>query len=259
MPKTPPPLLGFNNNVKHRGRIFHIQTEDSGVKRPHVITHLFADGGRIVKSKKTTYAEHVGEAEMNPLVRKVMKEQHKAMFIALRGGDFDDLIEEICGPHPLPATPLPAKLQAAKDRAEKAAREKEAATAAAASPSSSEEAAPQPKSRRSLSNPALRRVTPPVRPALASQELDIDVEKQLADPPVPAGATPVHGTPIAAAKADAEVADRASARPSRYAPSRPAAIFDSRPDEASIFGGGISEQSLDDVILSYIAEDLEDE
>ena len=107
--------------------------------------------------------------------------------------------------------------------------------------------------------------------ALAKQqELDIDVEKQLADerpPPKPAGATPVHGTP-AVAHPSAETQplqvasgadDRSSNRPSRYAPSRPAAIFDSRPDEGSIFGGGISEQSLDDVILSYIAEDLDDE
>jgi hypothetical protein len=46
----------------------------------------------------------------------------------------------------------------------------------------------------------------------------------------------------------------------RYAPSRPAAIFaTTRPPEgASIFGEDlISEKSLDEVILSYLAEDLE--
>ncbi|HVY45248.1 MAG TPA: hypothetical protein VHB21_05180, partial [Minicystis sp.] len=46
----------------------------------------------------------------------------------------------------------------------------------------------------------------------------------------------------------------------RYAPSRPAAIFAaSRPhDGASIFGEDlISEKSLDEVILSYLAEDLD--
>ena len=41
MPKTPPPLLGFNNNVRHRGRVFHIQREDSGIKIPRIVTHLF--------------------------------------------------------------------------------------------------------------------------------------------------------------------------------------------------------------------------
>ena len=32
--------VGFNNNVKYKERTFHIQTEDSGLDKPHVITHL---------------------------------------------------------------------------------------------------------------------------------------------------------------------------------------------------------------------------
>src|SRR5258708_2921726 len=87
------PLLGFNNNVKHRGRLFHIQTEDSGIRHPHVITHLFMDGGRILKTVKTSYAEHVGSDRLSNVVRDLMKEQHKTMFIALRGGQFDYVLE----------------------------------------------------------------------------------------------------------------------------------------------------------------------
>src|SRR5690348_1895778 len=88
------PLLGFNNNVKHRGRLFHIQTEDSGIKHPHVITHLFADGGRILKTVKTSYAEHLGNERLSDLVRELMKEQHKTMFIALRDGEFDHVFDD---------------------------------------------------------------------------------------------------------------------------------------------------------------------
>ncbi len=40
---------GFNHNVKYKGQVFHVQTEDSGVENPHIITHLFL-GGNIVKS-----------------------------------------------------------------------------------------------------------------------------------------------------------------------------------------------------------------
>ncbi|MCU0681470.1 MAG: hypothetical protein MUF34_04290 [Polyangiaceae bacterium] len=93
MAKGPSPLLGFNNNVRHRGKIFHIQTEDSGVRHPHVITHLFSDGGRIIKTTKTSYADHIGDEGMAIAVRQLMKEQHKAMFLALRNGLFDDAIE----------------------------------------------------------------------------------------------------------------------------------------------------------------------
>ena len=95
--KAPSPLLGFNNNVRHKGRVFHIQTEDSGVRHPHVITHLFADGGRILKSTKTSYTEHLGQTSMAETVRAMMQEQHKAMFIALRDGQFDHLFEDAGG------------------------------------------------------------------------------------------------------------------------------------------------------------------
>ena len=93
MAKFQSPLLGYNNNVRHKNRVFHIQTEDSGVNHPHIITHLFMDGGRILKSVKKSYAEHVGADGMNDIVRGMMKEQHKAIFIALRDGQFDDLVD----------------------------------------------------------------------------------------------------------------------------------------------------------------------
>lgn len=93
MAKFQSPLLGYNNNVRHKGRVFHIQTEDSGVNHPHIITHLFMDGGRILKSVKKSYAEHVGTDNMSETVRVMMKEQHKAMFIALRDGQFDPLVD----------------------------------------------------------------------------------------------------------------------------------------------------------------------
>src|SRR5215203_790783 len=93
MAKFQSPLLGYNNNVRHRGRVFHIQTEDSGVKHPHIITHLFMDGGRILKSVKRSYAEHLGAEGMQDTVKQLMKEQHKAMFIALRDGQFDHLLD----------------------------------------------------------------------------------------------------------------------------------------------------------------------
>src|SRR5580698_4075374 len=91
--KYPSPLLGYNNNVRHKGKVFHIQTEDSGVKYGHIITHLFMDGGRILKSVKTSYSEYLGNERMAEIVKEMMKSQHKSMFIALRDGKFDHLLE----------------------------------------------------------------------------------------------------------------------------------------------------------------------
>jgi pSer/pThr/pTyr-binding forkhead associated (FHA) protein len=84
--------VGFNNNVKYNKLIFHIQTEDSGLDRPHIITHLFADGGRIIKSHKRVYANEVKRDDIAKYVRALMKGQHMEMAIMLREGRFDEVI-----------------------------------------------------------------------------------------------------------------------------------------------------------------------
>ena len=85
--------VGFNNNVKYKALLFHIQTEDSGLDKPHIITHLFADGGRIIKSHKRTYADEVSRPDVSPFVRALMKAQHMEMAVLLREGKFDEVIE----------------------------------------------------------------------------------------------------------------------------------------------------------------------
>jgi hypothetical protein len=85
--------VGFNNNVKYKNQTFHIQTEDSGLDKPHVITHLFADGGRVIKSHKRTYASEVARPDVAPYVRQLMKGQQLEMALGLREGRFDAIIE----------------------------------------------------------------------------------------------------------------------------------------------------------------------
>jgi len=82
--------VGYNTNVRHKGNLYHIQTEDSGVKRPHVITQLFADGGRIIASEKTSYQEHVEAENIAVIVKQLMQDQHKRVFIGLRDGVYDE-------------------------------------------------------------------------------------------------------------------------------------------------------------------------
>jgi pSer/pThr/pTyr-binding forkhead associated (FHA) protein len=85
--------MGFNNNIKFRSHVFHVQTEDSGLDQPHVITHLFADGGRVIKSHKRNYDAEVNRPDVAEYVRSLMKSQHLEMCLALREGRFDAIIE----------------------------------------------------------------------------------------------------------------------------------------------------------------------
>ena len=55
-------LVGYNHNIKHKGKEYHIQTEDSGESSMMITTLLYCDG-TIVGSKKTNYAKVAAEYE----------------------------------------------------------------------------------------------------------------------------------------------------------------------------------------------------
>ena len=91
-------LSGYNTNVKHRGVLFHVQTEDSGVRNPHVITHLYHQG-TILASEKSEYRHLLDQADdLESAVKGQMEGQHKEMLRRLRRGVFDELIDERLGP-----------------------------------------------------------------------------------------------------------------------------------------------------------------
>ena len=89
-------LSGFNTNFRYRGVLFHVQTEDSGLDNPHVITHLF-HGGNIMASQKRDYSSRLGEGEIEDAVRKLMEGQHKAMLKQLSRGEHDEVIRQRLG------------------------------------------------------------------------------------------------------------------------------------------------------------------
>lgn len=89
------PILGYNHNVRYRGLVFHVQTEDSGVAAPHVFTHLF-HGGVILSTRKLVYDAGASE----DVIRSLMQAQHKAVLKELRRASFDDKIDEYLGGTP---------------------------------------------------------------------------------------------------------------------------------------------------------------
>ena len=249
---SPSPLLGYNTNVRHKGKVFHIQTEDSGVKYGHIMTHLFTDGGRILKSVKTSYAEYVGNERMGDIVREMMKQQHKAMYIALRDGKFDALDD---GDAPPSSRSVPGRNQAGRGA--------QGATRAEERPSVDPQFGRGEPEELMLDVDALERATAQVEdsePALRSSSdlppppAHLLREKKSAPGTTPSEATSGRRPPSAAAPPGPGSGER------RYAPTRPASIFgQAKPQRGkSIFGEDLmGDKSLDEVILSYLADDPE--
>ncbi|WP_437731921.1 hypothetical protein [Sorangium sp. So ce1335] len=184
--------------------MFHIQTEDSGIRHPHIITHLFADGGRILKTTKTSYAEHVGQASLAETVRGMMKEQHKAMFIALRDGHFDYLFDDTAAPPTsAAAAPAPPPAAEASKPARPPAPSSPEGAGALKAPPPSRPLTPEPPRPKPAAAPAPA-PTPPPRPAA----------------PAPPPAARPAAAPLGAAPPRAPAAEPAPAAPAS-ARSRP--------------------------------------
>lgn len=83
---------GFNTNIRYQGRIFHVQTEDSGEANPYIITLLY-EGGAILFSKKRSYESELASEDLESSVRALMEEQHRAMVQALKSGALEEVID----------------------------------------------------------------------------------------------------------------------------------------------------------------------
>jgi hypothetical protein len=116
-------ITGFNTNVRHRGRMFHVQTEDSGREHPHVISHVYFRG-TILASEKREYAELLGRPDLTSQVRRLMDEQHRAMVERLKSGELDAAIAERLGEEP--SRSPPAAKPAPRNAAERPRSEPEA-------------------------------------------------------------------------------------------------------------------------------------
>ena len=89
-------ITGANTNVRYRGIVFHVQTEDSGRANPHIISHVY-HGGTILSSEKTEYKDHLESDDLVEIVKGLIESQHARMLERLQGGGFDDVISQRLG------------------------------------------------------------------------------------------------------------------------------------------------------------------
>lgn len=109
------PQLGYNHNIPHRGRLYHVQTEDSGLAKSHIFTHVFYDG-TIVASNKVDYKLKLESENLDAVIIALMQDSHKSMIRQLRSGTFDEKIVKFIGAHPETATKPEAVPAAPPDR-----------------------------------------------------------------------------------------------------------------------------------------------
>jgi hypothetical protein len=81
-------ITGFNTDIKHNDKVYHIQTEDKGMQNPYIESLVYV-GGEILASKKTSYAEQVKTGVDEKWIGSLMEQQHRTMIAAIKRGRFD--------------------------------------------------------------------------------------------------------------------------------------------------------------------------
>ena len=264
--KPSAPVVGFNHNVKYGERVYHVQTEDSGLPHAHYITHLFV-GGNIIASIKTSYADRAELPDLAKSVRSLMEAQHKQMLKRLVAGDFQEQAAKLVAQHYEPGVLADGTNTASY------------VNTTPSDPTLAPVAKPAPP------RPAARPATPAAAPKTPLPPIVRRPPPQLA--PLPRPAAPAQAQPVAQAIAPAQPRTPGQALPSvtrgPMAPSKPlppprmAQVVTPKPPptaKPSVFSDGpvemphedlptlfaeelISEKSLDEVILAFLSADLD--
>jgi len=100
-------ITGYNTDVRHRGLVFHVQTEDKGLSNPCVESLVYV-GGQILTRKKSDYAKLVKEGEGKDAIAALMERQHRQTISDIRSGQLDVQVAEQLGPIASGPPPAPS-------------------------------------------------------------------------------------------------------------------------------------------------------
>lgn len=94
-------ITGFNTDIRHNDKVYHVQTEDKGVGNPYIESLVYV-GGEILASKKTSYAEQLRSGIDDKWIGGLMEQQHRTMIAAIKRGRFDQPADTTKASQPIP-------------------------------------------------------------------------------------------------------------------------------------------------------------
>ncbi len=91
-------ITGYNTDVRHGNRVFHVQTEDKGLANPKIETLIYV-GGEILDNYRASYEDLLATTVISePIIQERMDEQHRAVIRDIKNGKYDltppDLLEQ---------------------------------------------------------------------------------------------------------------------------------------------------------------------
>jgi hypothetical protein len=130
-------ITGFNTDVKHGDTVYHVQTEDKGLKNPLILSLIYVKGA-ILDAFRIRYQDFLASDQFSEaLLQKILEFQHRQIVGAIKRGKYhkgmtlEDYVEgdfifhltsaiesATAGKHEPPIPPLPEPPQAPLPKAE---------------------------------------------------------------------------------------------------------------------------------------------
>lgn len=70
-------ITGYNSAIKYKEEVFHIQTEDRGLKAARIDTIIYKNGGAILHRKRLSYKDILACENLPEIVSELMAEMHE--------------------------------------------------------------------------------------------------------------------------------------------------------------------------------------
>lgn len=235
-------ITGYNHNVKYKEKMFHVQTEDSGVKNPHIITLLYY-GGNILESVKSSYSELLSKPDLEEVLSALMQKQHKEMLRGLVSGRFDTRIDERAKNAAFLNGPAPLNVDAGAQHSSSfgfgGARPQEKPTA------------PKPQNEAAAASAPATVATPPSASEPSAQTPSTASPASDAPPPVDIAATVIPAAADGSFKTEGSLLDAFAKATSTLDANELIAALDSGNDDY-VFGGHTEAKNLDSLMLDFL-------
>ncbi len=105
-------ITGYNTDIRHGDRVFHVQTEDKGESNPCIESLVYV-GGQILARKRAGYRRLLEGGEGKQAILDLMEKQHRLMIAEIRTGKLDDQVRALVGEAAAGAAAAPALPEAA--------------------------------------------------------------------------------------------------------------------------------------------------
>jgi hypothetical protein len=83
-------ITGYNTDVEYDGVVYHVQTEDKGLRTPLILSLVYV-GGEILAAKRAPYDDLIAGGFDEKILVQRLERQHKLICAAVHAGRIEDL------------------------------------------------------------------------------------------------------------------------------------------------------------------------